>query len=297
MGNEPLRATGGEPKHEINSGMEEIDPEELEVQEKLAASQADARKLDFPTAVRSLVEYQNGFAVLSTNSKYNAGYPGGSMVGFAPDADGSAIFVFSKLSVHTRDVEADGRCSLTVLANDFKGAADGRVNLLGDCVRIQEDMIPAARETYLKKHPNAFWVTFGDFSWYKLEVKKINFVGGFARAGKVSGDAYRSAVPDPVSAYSSGVCSHMNDDHSSSTISIVKHATGVEVDSATMSSIDALGMDVVCGRKPKGSDREATFKIRINWSMEVKERKDVKDAIVQLSRAAAEAEKATAEKE
>ena len=50
---------------------------------------------------------------------------------------------------------------------------------------------------YLKKHPDAFWVDFGDFSWWRMEkVEMARLVGGFARAGKVTADDYAAAEPD-----------------------------------------------------------------------------------------------------
>lgn len=44
---------------------------------------------------------------------------------------GRPIFVFSTMSGHTRDIMEDPRCTLTVTAQDFKGAADARVSLTG----------------------------------------------------------------------------------------------------------------------------------------------------------------------
>lgn len=44
------------------------------------------------------------------------------------------------------------------------------------------------------------------------------FVGGFARAGSVSPDEYRSAQPDPIAGFGSHIAAHMNDDHQDSTI-------------------------------------------------------------------------------
>ena len=55
---------------------------------------------------------------------------------------------------------------------------------------------------YLKKHPDAFWVDFGDFSWWRMEkVEMARLVGGFARAGKVTADDYAAAEPDFVAGF------------------------------------------------------------------------------------------------
>lgn len=45
----------------------------------------------------------------------------------------------------------------------------------------------AAREAYLAKYPNAFYVDFGDFRWFRVEeLKGGRYVGGFGRVASVS---------------------------------------------------------------------------------------------------------------
>ena len=133
--------------------------------------QQSAAKLGWATDVRTLIQYNHGFAVMSTNSKSNPGYPGGSVVGFAVDDDGRPLFIFSGMSTHTQDLLADPKCSLTIAAKDFKGAADGRVNLMGTCSLIKDaEEKEKAKEYYMKKHPGAFWVDFGDFNWFRVSL-------------------------------------------------------------------------------------------------------------------------------
>src|SRR3954449_12943454 len=67
------------------------------------------------------------------------GYPYGSFVTVAFD-EGNPVFLISGLAEHTKNLERDPRASLLVAEG---GAADplanGRVTLLGLCVRIGED--------------------------------------------------------------------------------------------------------------------------------------------------------------
>ena len=78
------------------------------------------------------------------------------------------------MSSHTQDILKDPRCSLTIADKNFKGAADGRVNLMGNCTRLRDAAdIDPAREIYLAKHPGAFWADFGDFNWFRMEVSSI----------------------------------------------------------------------------------------------------------------------------
>ncbi len=100
--------------------------------------------------------------MLSTNSDQYSGYPTGSVVGFELDDNGLPFFVFSTMSAHTKDISKDSRCSLTILANDFKGAAQGRVVLIGDVQKLLDSSKQAIlREKYLSRHKDAYWIDFG----------------------------------------------------------------------------------------------------------------------------------------
>ena len=81
-----------------------------------------------------------------------------------PPLQGRPVFAFSTMSPHTADVKKDGRCSLTVMAEPFRGIADGRVNLIGRMVALKDgEEQAAAKAAYMAKHPGSFWVEFGDF--------------------------------------------------------------------------------------------------------------------------------------
>eukprot|EP00578_Thalassiosira_sp_NH16_P006635 CAMPEP_0181109454 /NCGR_PEP_ID=MMETSP1071-20121207/18182_1 /TAXON_ID=35127 /ORGANISM="Thalassiosira sp., Strain NH16" /LENGTH=329 /DNA_ID=CAMNT_0023193145 /DNA_START=64 /DNA_END=1053 /DNA_ORIENTATION=+ len=278
------------PRHDVRSGgaAMEMDPEERKIQEALAEHQQNAPKLGFDVDVRSLVQYNHGFAVMSTNSKANSGFPGGSVVGFAPDELGRPIFIFSGMSTHTQDLLADPKCSVTIASKEFKGAADGRVNLMGKVTLVGAEERDAMKEIYLAKHPGAFWVNFGDFNWFRMEeIVDIRFVGGFARAGSITPKDYADAEPDPVSGFGSFIASHMNDDHMDSTIAMIAHAIpGLDVSEAVITSVDSLGMYVKCTRTPRASDQPQQFKIRLPFPRKIEDRKDVKEVIVEMTRAA-----------
>ena len=94
------------------------------------------------------------------------------------------------------------------------------------------------KEVYLKKHPGAFWVDFGDFSWFRMdEITDIRFVGGFARAGSITSEEYKAASPDPISGFGGHIAAHMNDDHMDSTIAMVaKDIPGLDVSEAIITN-------------------------------------------------------------
>lgn len=207
------------------------------------------------------------------------------------DEEGRPLFIFSGMSTHTQDILADPRCSVTVASKEFKGAADGRVNLMGTCTLIPPAEKAAARERYLKKHPGAFWVDFGDFNWFRLDIEKIRFVGGFARAGSVTPLEYREAKPDPVSEFGPAIAKHMNEDHMDSTIAMIANAIpGLDVEEAVITSVDSLGMYVKVTRTPRSSDQPQQFKLRLPFPRPAEDRKDVRTLIVEMTQAAAQKE-------
>ena len=174
------------------------------------------------------------------------------------------------------------------------------MNLMGTCQRIKDkEEIAKAKEIYLQKHPGAFWVDFGDFFWYRMEVEAIRFVGGFARAGSVTAGEYVQAKPDPIMAFGGHVAAHMNDDHMDSTIAMVEHyIPGLQgdnyVQAAEITSVDSLGMYVKITRDPENEDRlpgqPKQFKLRLPFPRSVTERKDVKAVIVEMTQASAKVE-------
>jgi len=282
-------STGG---HDVRNSspreMPKISDEEMAIQKQFMIHQKGAKTLGFPVDVRTLVEYNHGFAVLCTNSKSSEGYPSGSVVAFAPDADGRPIFLFSKISPHTQNVKKDKRSSLVIASKEFKGPSDGRVSLMGTTSIVPPEESEAVKALYMAKHPGAFWAGFGDFKWYRMEVENINFVGGFARAGAIPADEYKEAQPDAISEIGMQVASHMNDDHQSSTIAMVEQAIpGLGVSEALITSVDSLGMSVKVARTPKAGDQPQQFKLRLPFPRPAVARKDVKDIIVQMSREAA----------
>src|ERR1035437_3269926 len=84
---------------------------------------------------------------LSTLSRKQPGFPFGSLMPFAPDAQGRPIFLISTMAMHTQNLQADSRASLFVTAPDASGDPLGasRVTLVGTVRRIPEPELAAAR--------------------------------------------------------------------------------------------------------------------------------------------------------
>jgi len=274
--------------HEVNKDSvvseENVDPEVVSFRE----SQQNAPRITIAEEAKSLI-MQGSHGVLSTiDAKGDtAGFPSGAMADYALDAKGLPIFALSRLSAHYGNLVADPRASLTVGARNWSGLSDARVTLTGTVsIVAQGPERDELRAAFLAKHPQSFWVDFGDFSFFHMkDVKLARLVSGFGRAGSVLGAEYVEAAEDPVSKFSEPVCSHMNDDHTDAVLAIVRGYTKMaSIERASMLSLDRLGMVVQC------SKGEQTFKARVPWTREAKDRKAVKEIIVEMTRAAAGAQ-------
>lgn len=267
---------GGRGGHAVRN-QPELSEEERKVQAAVMQHQSSAARLSQAEDARSLVAYSTGYAVISTLSSQEEGYPSGALVGFAHDARGLPVFCFSAMSSHTKDLMAaertcttGGKAALCVTAKGFEGAADGRVTLIGDVKRCSKEEVErdGLAALYKTKHPNAFWIDFGDFTFFRMHnLKAVNFVGGFARAGSIKPEDYEGAIVDPIQAFAAPVMEHMNGDHSESTIAMVQHFIGLpQVEKAELVGLDRLGFMVQVTRK------DQTFKLRLPFPRAAEDR-------------------------
>ncbi|XP_020695853.1 uncharacterized protein LOC110109233 [Dendrobium catenatum] len=248
----------------------------------IQAHQAAAPRLPPVEEVRTILD-NSIRGMLSTFSKEHEGYPSGSMVDFACDHDGSPVLAVSHLAGHSKNLLENPKCSLLV-AKDPEDRTDIVITLFGDAVLVSEDDKEAVRAAYLRRHPNAFWVDFGDFCFIQIRPKFVHFVSGVATALLGSGDfnaeEFRAAKVDPMSQFSVPISSHMNKDHSEDTKAIVEHSTSIKVDFAYILDVDSLGFNVKAGYQG------GTYKLRIPFPRRAQDRKDVKTLIIEMLQAA-----------
>ena len=180
------------------------------------------------------------------------GYPYGSFVTVAFDS-GNPIFLISALAEHTRNLERDSRASLLVAEG---GAADplanGRVTLLGLCRRVEGEG-GSARTAFFAAHPNSsYYADFSDFSFWKLKVDHVRYIGGYGRMSWISKADWEAAEPDPLSASAAGMIAHMNADHADAMVLYCKaFSRATELTSASMTGVDRYGFDM-SAMTPKG---------------------------------------------
>src|SRR5258705_8106080 len=184
---------------------------------------------------------------LSTLSRKQQGFPFGSVMPYGLDDRGRAIFLISAMAMHTQNLQSDPRASLLVTQADANGDPLGasRVTLVGNALTIPQPQVADARKLYLERYANAkYWVDFEDFSFYRMDVLDVYFVGGFGVMGWVEVSEYDQAQPDPLADAAAGIIEHMNTDHKDALVLLARSLAGIESQEAAMTSVDRLGFRV-----------------------------------------------------
>jgi hypothetical protein len=200
----------------------------------------------FSEKARTLV-HLGRIGSLSTVSRKQPGFPFGSVMPYGLDAQGRPIFLISTMAMHTQNLQADSRASLLVTQSDGGGDPLGasRATLIGNVATIPEPEIADARRLYLERYANSkYWVDFDDFSFYRMDVVDVYYVGGFGVMGWVKASEYDEAQSDPLAEVAGGIIEHMNADHKDALILLARTSAGIESQEATMTSVDRLGFHV-----------------------------------------------------
>ena len=184
---------------------------------------------------------------LSTHSRKQAGFPFGSVMPFALDDCGRPIFLISTMAMHTQNLRTDPRASLLIAQEDSGGDPLGasRVTLVGNVLLIPPSEMPDARQLYLDRHANSrYWVDFEDFSFYRMDVVDVYYVGGFGVMGWVAASEYDSSRPDPLADSTAEIMEHMNSDHKDALVLLAREFAHIESQEATMTAVDRLGFHI-----------------------------------------------------
>jgi hypothetical protein len=191
--------------------------------------------------------YLGRIGSLSTLSRKQPGFPFGSVMPYGLDDRGRPIFLISTMAMHTQNLQADARASLLVTQDDGGGDPMGasRVTLVGNASRIPDAEVAEARALYLARYVNSkYWVDFEDFSFYRMDVVDIYYVGGFGVMGWISTSEYEHSRPDPLADSGAGIIQHRNADHSDALVLITRKFAGIESQEASMTAVDRLGFHV-----------------------------------------------------
>ena len=211
-----------------------------------ASDQPPVPEPTFAERARTLV-YLGRIGSLSTLSRKQPGFPFGSVMPYGLDDHGRPIFLISTMAMHTQNLQADPRASLLVTQEDAGGDPLGasRVTLVGNVLPVPDAEVAEARELYLARHANSkYWVDFEDFSFYRMNVVDVYYVGGFGVMGWVSASEYDRSQPDPLADSMAEIIQHMNADHKDALVLLARKFARIESQEATMTAVDRLGFHV-----------------------------------------------------
>ena len=200
----------------------------------------------FAERSRTLV-YLGRIGSLSTLSRKQPGFPFGSMMPYGLDDHGRPIFLISTMAMHTQNLQADPRASLFVSqeSTDSEPLGASRVTLVGNVLLVPAAEVAEARKLYLASHANSkYWVDFEDFSFYRMNVVDVYYVGGFGVMGWVSATDYDLSQPDPLAGSMAEIIQHMNTDHKDALVLLAREFARIESQEATMTAVDRLGFHV-----------------------------------------------------
>ncbi len=222
---------------------------------------------------------------LSTLSRKQPGFPFGSVMPYGLDATGRPIFLISTMAMHTQNLQADPRASLLVTQPDASGDPLGasRVTLVGNAAKIPKPEIAEARRLYLERYANSkYWVDFEDFSFYRMDVLDVYYVGGFGVMGWVEASDYTQAQPDPLADSATAILEHMNADHKDALVLLARAFAGIESQEASMTAVDRLGFHV------RLKTEEGMKGARIAFPREVRSTAETRKVLVEMVQQARE---------
>jgi len=154
------------------------------------SSQPPAPELTLAERARTLM-HVGGASSLSTMSVKHPGYPFGSVMPYAVDNSGNPIVLISQMAMHTKNLRADPRATLLVAEQTGSPLGAVRISVMGDFVRVEESEKENVAKAYLQAHPGSYqWAGFGDFGFYRMNVKDVYLVGGFGVMGWVTAADY-----------------------------------------------------------------------------------------------------------
>lgn len=192
-----------------------------------------------------LKEYR---AVLSTQSKVMPGFPFGSAVPYCLNEDGWPLFLISRIAQHTKNLQADPRCSLLVAERGAEDVqATGRLTLLAEAQQVEDSLVSVAAKRYYRYFPESSdYHRVHDFNFWVLKPVRWRYIGGFGAIHWLD----HVALANPFAGAEDGeggMLEHMNQDHAAAITHYVQQAGLPMTPAAHMVGIDSEGCHLRIG--------------------------------------------------
>jgi putative heme iron utilization protein len=136
-------------------------------------------------------------ATLATQSQQMSGYPYATVVPNVLDEQHRPVLLISALAEHTKNLLADPKVSVSVTESGIANVQDGqRLTLVGDAEQFSPSQALIAR--YLRYVPVAEQYLALDFMFFRIQPRRLRYIGGVGRMGWLEADAFVSANALPL---------------------------------------------------------------------------------------------------
>lgn len=169
---------------------------------------------------------------------------------------GAPVLCVSHLAEHGRNLAADPRASLAVVAPGAEAdpLASARITLAGIVEQPVGDELAAARDAHVAAVSAArYYIDYSDFAVWVLRVQRVRWVGGYGRMDSATAADYAAALPDPIQPIAAGAIEHLNADHAGALAEMGRALGGFpDTESAVCTGVDRYGLDLKVST-PRGS--------------------------------------------
>ena len=157
----------------------------------------------------------NNAAILSTMSKKYEGYPFGSFITYVSDKNRTLLMYTSDIAQHTKNLKTNSKACVTIfkLDTEYDKQNSSRLTLMGDLKDVSEDSVEECQERFVKFLPESKkYSSMHDFKFYKLEISRIRWIGGFGDIAWLNPKNWQDDQPRWAKDEKMMI-DHMNDDH------------------------------------------------------------------------------------
>lgn len=217
---------------------------------------------------------QQSVGVLSTHSIALEGYPFGSIVPYVLNYEGEPTMLISDIAQHTRNIKENNKVSLIVfdqLADDSQ--ASGRLTWLGDAELVDTSLDKEISARYLRYFPQAAsYFDTHDFSFYKISLRRVRFIGGFGQIYWVERDDMLQS--NPFRENEADIIEQINRDYAPAFLHYSEKLVGEKFSSVKMVGLDSEGCDLMADKS----------KIRLDFKSPVSTAEEVHTHLANLIR-------------
>ena len=182
-------------------------------------------------------------AILSTMSKKYEGYPFGSFITYVSDKNRTLLMYTSDIAQHTKNLKTNSKACVTLfkLDTEYDKQNSSRLTLMGDLKDVPVDDLDECQERFIKFLPESKkYSSMHDFKFYKLEISRIRWIGGFGDIAWLNPKNWQD--DQPIWAKDEKMMiDHMNNDHANVLQSALHAQHGIKDKKVNMIALSVDG--------------------------------------------------------